>query len=227
MATTAQQIADKAWTVLQDTIGGTGVRWPAAEVLGWINDGQREVVMFHPQAYTKATKAALVSGTRQTLADMGLTDGLQIIKLVRNWSADQTTPGRAISRTLQAVLDQELPDWHSATGPAVIHYVIDPAEPKACYVWPAVASGKRAEVVYSAVPPDIAAIGNATSLDDIYANALLNYVLFRALSKRTAGAGTAKQEAGGYYNLFLQALGIKDRITFGTDAQQGAREGQA
>lgn len=44
----ARTVIEKVQTILQDK---TGVRWPAEdELLGWLNDGQREVVIFKPNA---------------------------------------------------------------------------------------------------------------------------------------------------------------------------------
>lgn len=225
---TVQANANKAWLILQDTQGAGGVRWSAAEMLGWHNDGQREIVMVLPSAYTKATKATPVaSETRQTLAGMSIADGLQIIRPTRNFNSAGSTPGRAITKIPHAVLDQEKPAWHSETATEAIHYTSDPADPKAIYLWPAITGGGKVEIVYSATAPDVAAIGDVIALDDIYSNALQYYMLFRALAKRTANSAPARQEAAAYYNLMLQVLGVKDRITMGTDQAQTAMGQQA
>jgi hypothetical protein len=225
---TVQKNADKAWLILQDTQGAGGVRWQASEMLGWHNDGQREIVMVLPSAYTKAAKVAPVaSETRQTLAGMSITDGLQVIRPTRNFNAAGSTPGRAITKIAHAVLDQEKPAWHSETAAEAIHYTSDPADPKAFYLWPAITGGGKVELVYSAAPPDATAITDTIALDDIYSNALQYYMLFRALTKRTANSAPARQEAAAYYNLMLQVLGVKDRITMGTDQAQTAMGQQA
>lgn len=217
---TAQAIADKAWTVLQDTNGAQGVRWPAPEVLGWVNDAQREVVLVLPSAYTKSDIAAVVAGTRQTSTTLGLATCMQILKVTRNFAADGTTVGRAITKIPMAVLDQEYPNWHSATGTDVIHYSTDPQETKAVYLWPAVTAGKKVEVMYSASPADVATINAAITIDDIYSNAMQYYVLFRSLSKRASNLTGSKQEAVAYYNMFLQSLGIKEKVQLAADAAQ-------
>ena len=225
---TAQAIAGRAWTVLQDTTGAQGVRWPEAEILNWINAAQREVVLVLPSSYTASGIVTLAQNTRQTLTAMGLTRGLQIIRLVRNFAADGTTPGRAITKASMAVLDQEKPDWHSESGPAVMHYMTDPQIPQECYIWPRPnAANLRAEVIYSTTPADLTNISQAITVDDIYANPIEYYVLFRALSKRTSTTGAAKQESSYYYNLFLQALGIKAKVMMETDAQQTAKQAEA
>ena len=203
---TAQQIADRAWTILNDA---NGVRWTPAEVLRWVNDGQRAVVIVLPSAYVKAEKPTAAAGTRQSLGALSLADGVQVQDVVRNFDVAGTLPGPAITAKSRAYLDDAYPDWHSdEPGPAV-HYFVDPRDPKAFYVWPPSPGGVKLEVVYSAIPPELPSIGTAIALDDIYANALQFYLLFRAFSK-SATYTKSPQQADRNYQLFLQELGVKD-----------------
>jgi hypothetical protein len=203
---TCQQIADRAWTILNDA---NGVRWTSAEVLRWVNDGQRAVVLVLPSAYTRAAKPMLRTGTRQTLPVLGLNDGLQPLSVVRNFDGAGEVSGPAITAKSRAYLDDAYPDWHSdEPGPAV-HWFFDPQDPMAFYVWPPAPGNLRAEVVYSAVPPELPSIGNPITLPDIYANALQFYLLFRAFSK-SATYTKSPQQADRNYQLFLQELGVKD-----------------
>jgi hypothetical protein len=214
---TGQQIIDRAWIILQDTNGATGVRWPATEQILWVNDGQREVVMNLPSAYVKTTIAALQAGTRQTLAGLGFTDGIQFMKMPRNYASDGTTPGRAVTIKPMLWLDEQRPNWHSDPAAPAIHCFFDPADPKTFYVWPPANGTGRGEVVYAASPAELASLSNTIVLDDIYANALQYYVLFRSFSKN-ATYTKAPQLAAQYYQLFLQALGIKDARVKALDA---------
>lgn len=214
---TGQNIADRAWIILQDTIGTPGTRWPAAEVLYWINDGQREVVITLPTAFIKTVIAAALGDTRQTLTGMGITDGIQFIKCPRNFNAAGTTPGRAVTMRSMAWIDDQRPLWHADTAADAVHCMFDPNDPKTFYIWPKGDGTKKIEVVYAALPPDVAAIGNAIALDDVYANSLINYVLFRAFQKNSKNT-KSPQLAGGYYQLFLQSLGVKDARVKALDA---------
>lgn len=207
---TGQDIADRAWTILNDTHGVGGVRWPADECLLWINDAQREVVIVLPSAFVKAAKPALVAGTRQDFAGLNITDGLSVIRIPRNFNAAGNAPGRAITPRPMAWLDEQRPDWHNDTPGPAVHSMHDPNDPKAFYLWPPATAGDRVELVYSAVPPELAAIANTIALDDIYANALQYYLLFRSFGKN---ANYTKNPAlsAAYYQLFLQSLGVKDQ----------------
>jgi hypothetical protein len=214
---TGQMIADRAWTILNDTNGGNGVRWPVEEILRWINDGQREVVINLPSAYVKSSIVTFQAGTRQTMAGLNLTDGVQFMKFPRNFANDGVTPGRAVTVRPMLWLDEQRPNWHSDAAGDAIHYFFDPNEPKAFYRWPqANGTTHKGEIVYSAVPAELAAIGNTIVIDDIYANALQYYVLFRAMAKQSNY--TKNPAATAYYQLFLQSLGIKDARVKALDA---------
>lgn len=207
MATiTAQSILDKAGIILQDT---TGVRWPVGtEQLGWLNDGQREVVLIRPQASVTNAAVQLTSGaTKQTLP----ATGIMLIDVTRNMGAAGITAGRAIRLVSREVLDAQSPTWHSDTNSdgVIKHFVYDPRDPKTFYVYPkAPATTWYVELVYSSSPSDVSTLGGTISIDDIYANALLDYVLYRAYSKDAEYAQNA-QLAAAHYAAFQNALGVK------------------
>lgn len=218
---TGQQIADRAWTKAQEATGSSATRWTPAEALWWINDGQREVVNQLPRANAARAVPALVAGTRQTLVALGLTTGIEVLDVVRNFAADGTTVGKAITRRERDYLDEMLPDWHSATGTAVEHWFFDERDPKAFYVYPAVTGSRCAEVIYSALPTDLGSLASTITLDDTYANALQFFVLFSFFSK-DAKLPNSLQLATGYWGLFLQTLGVREK-----NALQAAASGAA
>lgn len=198
---TAQSIIDKAEATLFDD---ANVRWTASELLGHLNDGQRELVAIKPDANSVNAVLALVAGTRQSQP------GIQLLKAVRNMGLDGLTPGRVITPASMETLDRMRPNWHTDTAnEQAQHYLFDPRDTKVFYVYPPQpATPSKIEVVYSATPDDVA-IGDAIAVDDIYATALYYFILARAHSKETPGADVGK--AAGYYNLFLGVLGQKDK----------------
>ena len=202
---TAQIIIDKAEIILQDT---TNVRWPETELLGWLNDGQREVVLQKPDAYTKNEAVVLIEGTKQSVP---LT-GIQLIDVIRNMGADGMTPGNAITLLSRNILDTQNPAWHADPSDAVVkHYMFDDRDPRDFYVYPpqpATACG-YIEIVYSAAPADIL-ITATISLDDVYANCLLDYILYRAYSKDKDFANN-NQRALAHYTAFMNSLGIREK----------------
>lgn len=183
---TAQSIIDKAQVILQDT---TNVRWVKDELLGWLNMGQLEIVRLAPDANAATEFIKLDPGTKQAIP----AKGIRLIDVARNVpyaGHDQTD--RAIRQTERRFLDAQRPGWHSEPpDPVVKHYMFDSRTPRIFYVYPPQPSASRyVELSYSAAPDDVGLL-NPISLDDVYASALLDYVLYRAYSKDADYAANA------------------------------------
>lgn len=161
MATiTGQEILSRAGVILQDT---TSVKWPIAELLDWLHDAQREIVLRKPDAYSKNTSIQLtVSQTKQSIPS----DGVMLLDVVRNLGTDGSTPGRAITRTERPILDQQRPDWHTDTPSATVkHYMFNEKDPKTFYVYPPQpgSSPGHVEIIYSAAPDPLIATWQAST----------------------------------------------------------------
>ena len=194
---TGTNIISRARRVLQDTTSG-GTRWLDAELLDWINDAQREVVLLKPNANSTTADAVMIQGTKQSLP----TGGLQLLSVVRN------TAGNAIRRVDRSIMDSENPAWHVDTESNIsLHYMFDEDDPETFYLYPAqTASPGSIELIYSTAPTDLAAVGDTIDLNDIYANVILDYILYRAYSKDSDYAGNA-QRASNHYQAFNNSLG--------------------
>lgn len=215
----AKDVVDRSEITLQDE---TNVRWSQEELLHYLNDGQRHVVMLKPGAYAQNSTFQLVQGSKQSAPN----DAISLIRPVRNMGGAGNTPGRAITWADMDQLDLTRPDWHTETANAEVkHCLQDPQNPKDFYVTPPQpATPEYVEMIYSAAPPDATIDGvngggtdSAISLDDVYAEALYFYILFKAHSKESSLA--SPQKAGSYYQLFLGAIGMKQQI----DAAQESR----
>lgn len=218
MAVSVQSVIDRVQKVLQDT---TGVRWPVVdELVLWINDAQREVALLKPDSSAKNITVTLATGTKQEIPS----DGNALLRVVRNMSASANGLGRRAVRIVQReVLDAQTPDWHnpSITGDAahanvVKHYVYDEQNPRNFYVYPGVAAANSAfvEIIYSANPNTVTQNGNL-DIPDIYANAVMNYVLYMAYMKDAEYAGNS-QRASSHFQLFVTSItgkGAVDALT--------------
>jgi len=201
MSVAVNDIIDRAETILQDT---TNTTWPELELVDWLNAGQAEIVLLKPEAsVTNDSIALAVSETKQSLPS----GGIQLLDVVRNMGTDGTTPGKAIRLIERRILDEQIPDWHSETGDAVVkRFMFDERDPKHFYVYPPqpAASPGYVEVVYSSAPTVVASDGDI-SIDDVYANALLDYILYRAYSK-DADYAANNQRAMGHYQAFQLSI---------------------
>ncbi len=198
----AQDILNKASILLQDT---TNVRWPQAELIGWLNDAMREITAVRPDQASKYVTIPLTAGTRQTLP----TDAIELMRVVRNIAADGVTPGMAIRKVPQELLDSQIPNWHSTTPSGVIrHFTYDGRDPHHFYVYPPADGTTKVEVLYNAPPVKLNAYTDTIVVDDIFANIALDYVMFRAYSKDLEEAGNA-QRAQMHQKMFTDGLAAK------------------
>ena len=205
---TGANLLSRVKDILQDT---TSVRWPEAELLRYINDAQREIVNYRPESSATTSNVQLVTGTKQSLPS----GGLRLIKVTRNMSdaSGGATGKRAIRIINVDILNTQEPDWNdpnvagdAAHGTVVKHYIFDEDDPRNFYVYPGVAGNAFVEIVFSNSPTDLANTSAVISVDDIYANAIMDYVLFRAYQKDSEYAGNA-QRANQHYQLFMNCIG--------------------
>jgi hypothetical protein len=205
MAIAAQSVIRRVVETMQDN---TSVRWPVAELVRYLNDGQREVVLYRPDSMVTNASVTLVAGAKQGLP----ANGAKLIDVVRNTSGTK----RSVRMTNRNILDTQSPNWYNLTGVTeVLHYMYDPRDPKVFYVYPpAAASGGSVELVYSAYPADITepadgatytGVTGNISLPDIYGNVLADYILYRAYTKDSEYAGNV-QRAQAHYAAFQAAL---------------------
>ena len=211
MATTRViDVLDRAAIILQDN---TNVRFPNEELLKFFNDAQKEVVLHRPDAKMVNTTFDCASGSKQTLPSAAL----RLIEVIRN------VGGRAVTQVQKRILDETLPNWHEtvASTNKIEHFIYDPSDPKNFYIYPKGASGTHSlEIVYSSSPAEIAVSNFSTdtqviSVDDVYANCILDYVLYRSYQKDSEFAGNP-QRAMMHYQSFANALGVKTQADVAT-----------
>jgi len=214
MTITAQSIVRRVVETIQDK---TSVRWPVNELVRYLNDGQREVVLYRPDSMVTNASLTLAAGPKQAIPSAGS----KLIDIVRNTSGNK----RSVRMTSRDLLDTQTPNWYGQTGVTeILHFTYDPRDPKVFYVYPpAASSGASLEIVYSAYPTDITepadgvlytSVSGNISLPDIYGNVLTDYILYRAYTKDSEYAGNA-QRAVAHYSAFKEALSTELSATTG------------
>ena len=179
-------------------------RWPESELLLYINDGMREVAMHRPDSTAVEVTSNLVASSRQVLGP----GYIRLIEVIKN--AGPPNGDRAIRVTQRDDLDRWVPNWHNVTGDATIgvtNYVYDERDPRTFWVYPKPASSWRVLAVCTKLPTVVTTPAATLDTHDIYMNPLLNYVLFRALTRDMEG--NAYNRGVGFYNQFADAMGIK------------------
>lgn len=210
---TAQAILDRCNAILQDN----NIRWPQDEMINWLNDAQRYIVLLRPDANMKSGTFTCAAGTRQVLNKTpgGFPTATRLRAVVRNMSSSTK---RAIKLVTQSVLDNEHPDWHSKAAEDDIQlYVFDPLLPKEFMVYPPAAATNTIEVVYSAAPTAVTSgtLSGTLELDDTYIGVLVDLILARAYAKDAEYAANA-QRAQSHQGLADAALGSSSQSALGS-----------
>lgn len=205
---TAKSVLQRVVTQLSDD---TSVRWTITELIHYLNDGQREIITYRPDATATTASVALVPGARQELPAAAY----KLLDVYRNTGGTKA----AVRKIDQKLLDAQLPNWQNGTTNVTIkHYMYDVREISIFYVYPPAANGASLEMMYSAKPTDIdeqtslADVTGDLSVRDIFANALFDYVMYRAAAKDAEYSGNVTR-ASAHYSAFQQALGIEASAT--------------
>lgn len=220
--TKAVDLINRVSVTLQDP---TFVRWTQAELLNYLNDAQRQVVLFRPDANASNEVFTCANSAKQSLPPAGI----RLINVLRN------TGARSITKVDRSILDVQLPTWYetAASADGVKHYVYDALDPKNFYLFPKPALNHQIDIIYAKSPVDIV-ISNFTTdtqvigIDDIYANAIMDYMMYRAYQKDSEFANLNR--AAVYYQSFTTSLGIKSQADGGLldsmEAQKPRRNDQ-
>lgn len=197
-------------------------RWTLTELVEWLNDALREIALQKPSATAKNLVIDLVEGTLQTLPEKYN----QFLRVIRNVDiVDGKRVGATVVTTCQrSVLDAQQPNWHSNKyvrfRPYARHFVFDETDPLTFYVYPGNDGTGHIEAVVSAIPDPVVATGESDAMasynepvdiSDVYANAVLDYMLYRAYCKDAQNAG-AVARATMYYGQFATSIGIKTNV---------------
>jgi len=173
-----------------------------------MNSALQALVSYRPDAASFTTMMLLIAGTRQTLPS----DGVRLLKVIRNrGQSGLSDAGRAIRKADMLVQDALIPYWHETTGQTVIdEYFYDSIAPKEFYVYPPapVSPTIGIDISYVRVLPTITAGSNTFPVDDYFAPAIQEWMLYSLLGcddKQNPNYAAARS----HQNTFFQLLQIK------------------
>lgn len=211
---TGQEIIARAQQELFDI---NGIQWNPTELLGWLNDGQRQITMMTPES-TSLTRATmnLVAGTEQNIP----ADGWMLIDVYRNMGVGGATPGRRVRLINRKLLDAFDSSWDTDTPVTnVTNWLFDPQSVTMFWVYPPSDGTGSVEINYSQVPADIGAASDAITINDIFETALIDYILYRACSKQVSYA-PGPEKAANYWASFERSLISKSKAEIVNDPNQ-------
>jgi hypothetical protein len=203
MAIQAQTIISRASKTLSDP---NAVAWSSAELLDYLNAGQRAVCHVNRDAYTKVDNVTLTAGVIQTLP----ADGLVIVRALYNVGS-----GRAIRHVGFDALNTSLSTWASSTQATdVLEYAADSREWKTFFVNPPNNGNGVIKMMYGAIPPVLTSQTQNIALPDTYDTALWAYVCAMAYAKNTRRQDL--QKSAGMMQMFMSL------VTAGTTATKAS-----
>lgn len=187
-------IVDGVRTTLIDT---SGVAWSNTELVGYGNEAIKTICHVKKDAYTVRDYIPLVAGTRQQLP----AGGIAVLE-----AAENEASGRACTLVDRGLLDENNRFWPAATRETdAQHWAADPRDPTRFDVTPPNDGNGSLEMLYGAVPDDVA-LGEAIPIADTYQRAIECFILSRALAKRTRRQNPGQADA--YMAEFKQLIGL-------------------
>lgn len=198
MATTVRSILNRVSILLNDQ---EFIRWEESELLAWLNDGQRAIATGPAtDAYVVRGNITATAGTVQNLPS----DGIRLVDVVQNVS-----DGTPVLQSDYALVNVLGAAWRAAAAGVAENFFYDPNNPKQFEVYPPQTGGESIELVYNAQPGDSVISGNII-IDDLYGDALINYIAYRAFSKDSEDASPELGRATAFFRAYLHATGQKD-----------------
>ncbi len=213
MSATVQDVLNEVRFTIHDETVAT-YRWTDIELIDYVNAAGRQIVSIVPEANVVDT----ILTFSNTIAKQSLpTGGIKFIKVLNNVSVtDALTIEGPVRQVEKDALDSFDPDWEHDTTIKTLagsadffdHFMHDPRDKKAFYVYPPASAAAYAKVQYSAIPTSVTAVGNTIPLDDEYLEAYTTYVTYRALTKESRDT-IPDQYRQELWNNFLTSLGQK------------------
>lgn len=185
--------------------------WSDAELLGYLNEGERTICNHKPTSYVKNAPVDMVAGTKQALP----ADGLQLLDI-----PDNVVSGRAVTLVKRTLLDHTNRFWPAATAQRdVRHYAYDVRDPLSFDICPRNDGTGQVNMTYCAVPPAITADGSI-NVRDTFEHALTCFVVSRAYAANTDRQDLTKSVQ--YFNQFAQQVGMRASAEVATTPKPGA-----
>lgn len=185
-----------------------GVRWPATDVVEYLNDGQRFIVGKSPSATASEVELTLAAGPQQEIPS----GARMLLDVLRNATGKQ----RMVTQVPRRSLDASSPGWAGGRQRSVIvHFMTDARTPRLFDVYPPAVAGTKVVAMLCMEPVDLPVPGGPTA-DTVtgsltllieYREALYHFALYRAFSKDAEYGGNADL-AKAHFDLCGDALGI-------------------
>lgn len=189
MATTAQDVANRAREILNDD---SKVRWLDADLFMWLDDAMRLLVKAAPSLFQARVTETTVAGSKQTLSTAR---AVSVVRVVGLTAFDK------------AALDAFDPDWETAISAGTAVQWAPGEEPRSYYLYPKSAGSVSLSVEIIQAPAAITALTDAIPLSDDFVGPLADYVIGMAETKDAAHVNSGRAQV--FMSAFAAKLGLK------------------
>lgn len=172
-------------------------RWSISELLQYISDGQREVVILRPEAYTRTLAVTMEPGSTQRLEGRALA----FVTAIRTTNSSGQRAARRIDRS---ALDAMVPNWRAQSPTNEVRgFWHDDRDPRVFYVVPPQDGTALLEVVASFAPDPVEDETDELQIPEIFDTAMFYYMIYRALARE---GDEGEQDAMVWYQKFRMAV---------------------
>lgn len=151
--------------------------WQQSEIHSAINEAEKVIVSFRPDASAIDYELDCAEGIKQSLP----ANANRLLDVKFNVGAN-SAPGRSVHRKAAVDLDSINPNWRSASANAVVReFIYDDREPLIFYVYPPASADAKLQISYSRTPPAYGVVdaNTSTMVGDLYEPAIIEWALYR------------------------------------------------
>ena len=206
MATTVAKIIEEVSFIANDE---DQIRWPKDKLVTYFNDAIKALIIRRPDSSVGDGEFICKAGTKQ----IGPDDMHRLIDIPMN------IDGQAIQGPYdRKILDDMDPSWRSTTGELEAElFTYDERNPKSFGIYPGVADGTKLNIIYSKLPVEVTQVQiddadnpATTGVEELWDNALIDWMLYRCYSKDAEYTANANR-AMLHLNAFRTAIGDKSQ----------------
>lgn len=185
-------------------------RIPSATWIKYLNAAIRTLILVRPDAGATTESVLLAAGIKQSLP----TAALRLLDITRNMGTDGSTAGKIVTPSKRAHIDYSNLLWPAGTGETYIeNFSYDANVPDIYYVTPPVHDTTQVyiEMSSSQLPTTITATGDTMTVNDIFFEPIVQYMLYKAYSADDEGVEFEKAQS--FIGNFFSLLQVEAQIS--------------
>lgn len=217
MTKKASDITQRVLAKLNDL---DAVRWPEAEILDAINDGQVIIMESMPDMFEHHADAPVIAGTRQDVPE----DCYLLFDVESFTDTTQPRNNGTLTKIDRTIMDRQRPGWLGMrTEKTPEHWIQGDEQRKHFYIVPPVEpAGKTVRLRYARYPVKVNTTEDALSVPDEQINAMYYFVMMRLLEKDEKFSGSPQAER--FAGLFSATLAGRQEAEEKSNAKRRVKE---